>query len=377
MTKKRWPDLPAFAPPQATSATDRLTITGLRAWRLKEPVSGRRYTVVKLESRGGTIGFGEGAQIHGSDIAEAKTAVVGRRSTETEFIRHALDRIPAMEAAVTNAMLDLTSRSTNVPIYQFLGGPTRYKARVLAHLEGETDEALSAALLLSKALGFKAFAFPVPARDALWRMQVYVDAIRKRFETLKATGGADTDYVLDGRESLTPGDASFIATSLERSHLIFLDEPTTVLTNDALSRISDESVMPLGLGRNLHDVATFQNLLRWGCVDILRPSVGLNSIPKIRRMAAVAETHYVAVGPHHSGGPIGTLSAIHLAASLPNFYIQHVPQPAAEQDRAMRAELTSGNRETAVDGFAQLINKPGLGLDVNEQVLNKYSEETI
>ena len=43
----------------------------------------------------------------------------------------------------------------------------------------------------------------------------------------------------------------------------------------------------------------------------------------------------------------------------------------------MRAELTSGNRELAVDGFAPLINKPGLGLDVNEQALNKYSEEVV
>ena len=374
--RKRWPDLPAFAPPQALPA-DRLTITSMRGWRLKEPVSGRRYTVVKLQNQGGISGFGEGAQVHGSDIAEARSAVVGRRSTETEFIRHALDKTPAMEAAITNAMLDLTSRSAKVPIYQYLGGPTRYKARGLAHLEGETDDELVAALQRSKAQGFRVFSFPVPARDALWRMQTYVDVIRKRFEALRAAGGADTDYVIDGRETLTPGDASFIAKALERSHLIWLDEPTPVLTNDALSRISDESVMPMGLGRNIHDVTTFQNLLRWGCVDILRPSIGLNSINKIRRMAAVAEVHYVAVGPYHNGGPIGAASAINLAASLPNFYIQQIPQPAAEQDRRMRAELTSGNREVAVNGFLQLINKPGLGFDVNEQALNQYSEETI
>src|SRR2546421_1192266 len=265
----------------------------MRGWRVKEPVAGRRSTVVKLESRGGTSGFGEGAQVRGSDIAEARSAVVGRRSTDTEFIRHALEKIPAMEAAVTNAMLDLTSRSANVPIYQYLGGPTRYKARGLAHLEGETDDELVAALQQSKDRGFRAFSFPVPTRDALWRMQVYVDAIRKRFEALRAAGGEDTDYVIDGREMLTPGDASFIAKSLERSHLIWLDEPTSVLTNDALSRISDESVMPMGLGRGIHDITTFQNLLRWGCVDILRPSIGLNSMNKIRRMAAVAEVHYV------------------------------------------------------------------------------------
>jgi galactonate dehydratase len=159
--------------------------------------------------------------------------------------------------------------------------------------------------------------------------------------------------------------------------LLWFDEPTEVLTNDALSRISDETVMPLGLGRNVHDVATFQNLLRWGCVDILRPSMSLNSIRQIRRMAAVAETHYVAVGPYHTGGPITTVAAIHLAASLPNFFAQQVPLPSAEQDRAMREELTSGNVESAIDGFAPLINKPGWGIQVNEQALSKYSEEVL
>ena len=44
---KHWRGQAAFAPPGA--GDDRLAITSLRAWRLREPVSGRRYTVVKLE----------------------------------------------------------------------------------------------------------------------------------------------------------------------------------------------------------------------------------------------------------------------------------------------------------------------------------------
>ena len=47
-------------------------MTSLRAWRLREPVSQRRYTVVKLESRGGTAGYGEGGAAVGTDVAQAK-----------------------------------------------------------------------------------------------------------------------------------------------------------------------------------------------------------------------------------------------------------------------------------------------------------------
>jgi galactonate dehydratase len=372
---KHWRGQVAFAP--AAAADDRLAITSLRAWRVREPVSKRRYTVVKLESRGGTVGYGEGGAAVATDIAEAKAAIAGRRATDAEFIRHRLAGFPAMEAAVNNAMLDLAARAADVPVYQFLGGPTRFKARVVARVEGDDEEVLATAVRRGMEQGVRAFSFPIPARDAMWRMQAYTDAIRRRLDRLKAAAGAEADFVLDAGATLTPGDASFIATAFERNHLLWLDEPTDVLTNDALTRISDESVTPVGLGRRVHDVATFQNLLRWGCVDILRPSIGLNSIRQIRRMAAVAETHYVAVGPYHDGGPIGTVAAIHLAASLPNFFAQQMPQPLAEQDRAMRAELTFGNQESAVDGFAPLLNRPGLGIRVNEQALEKYSEEVL
>jgi galactonate dehydratase len=375
--RKLWADMPLFAPPAPQATSDRFAIAGMRAWRMREPVSGRSYTVVRVEGRGGVAGFGEGGPVRGIDLTEARAAVAGRLATDSEFIRHRLAGLPALEAAVNNAMLDLAARVTGVPLYQYLGGPTRYKVRVMAHLEGENENALVEAVQRGWQQGHRAFTLPLPGRDALWRMQAYVDQIRSRVERLKAAAGAGADFVLDANATLTPGDAGFIATALERSHLLWLDEPTEVLTSDALSKITEASVMPVGLGRKIHDVTSFQNLLRWGSVDILRPDIGLNSIPKIRRMAAVAETHYVAIGPYHAGGPIGTVAAIHLAASLPNFFIQQVPQPAAEADRTMRAEVTSGNRESAVEGYAQLLNKPGLGFQVNERALDQGSEERL
>jgi galactonate dehydratase len=269
------------------------------------------------------------------------------------------------------------ARSTATPIYQYLGGPTRFKARVLAHLEGSDENSLAAPLQRAMRQGFKAFTVPIPGRDAMWRMQAYVDSVRRRVEWLRGIAGPEADVVLDAGGGLTPGDAAFIATALEKDHLLWLDEPSDAFRNDTLSKITDESVMPLGLGRKFHNVTDFQNLLRWGCIDVLRPSAGLNSIAKIRRMAAVAETHYIAVAPYHDGGPIASVAAIHLAASLPNFFIQQIPMPASDRDAAMRAELTSGDQEVARDGFALLLNKPGLGIQVNEQALNKYSEETV
>jgi galactonate dehydratase len=94
-------------------------------------------------------------------------------------------------------------------------------------------------------------------------------------------------------------------------------------------------------------------------------------------MAAIAETHYVAVAPFHNGGPLATAFGIHLAAALPNFFIQQVPLPRSERDAAMRSELLGGVTEAGNDGFAPLVNQPGVGVHVNEPALAKYSEETV
>src|SRR4029079_14046466 len=102
-----------------------LKIVEFRAWRVKEAVSNRRYTVVRLQSQGGTSGYGEGGPALTGEIVSARAVVMDRRATESEFIRSALRKRPALEAAVNNAMLDLVSRAKNVPIYRYLGGPVR------------------------------------------------------------------------------------------------------------------------------------------------------------------------------------------------------------------------------------------------------------
>ena len=103
---------------------------------------------------------------------------------------------------------------------------------------------------------------------------------------------------------------------------------------------------------------------------MVRPDVSCHGLSQVRRISALAETYYVAIAPFHDGGPITTAAALHLAASLPNFFIQQVPFPAAEEDRRMRARLAGESLETVKDGFLQLPRGPGLGITVNEAALS-------
>ena len=348
-----------------------LAIATVRAWRLREPDSGRRYTIVRVASKTGVTGFGEGGPIKAADFADVRAALVDKRATALEFVRHRFAETPALEAAIGNALLDLSARVADVPLYQYLGGPVRFKTRMMARLAG--PEQAGAA----REIGYRAFTLRVPPRESLSRLQAWVDSVRGSLEDFKKAAGADAEVVLDGGGSLLPGDAAVVARALERAHPIWFDEPTGVLSRDALSHIVDESTLPLGLGRKIHDPAEFQNLLRMGCVDVIRPNLGLNSLHKVRRMAAIAETHYVAVAPFHDGGPLGTMLGIQLGASVSNFYVQETPIPASARDRAMRAEILGGAAERAQDGFAPLVNQPGLGIRVDDKALDRYSEETL
>ena len=349
-----------------------LDITDLRAWLLREPVSRRAYTVVQLSTKSGLKGYGECGEATGEDLETAKRFIIGTAATSHEAVRHGLGA-SRVQAAVNMAMLDLVGQFTKAPIYQVLGGPTRNRARALASLEGNSDDELRARLKERHAAGFRAFTIPLPPSPARNQGQAFAIAVVRRVETLRALA-EDADFVLDGAGSLTPGDAAVVAASVERFHLLWFDEPCRISNLAAVRKISDESATPLGFGRHIEEPGEVQDALREEVIDILRPDLARHGISQIRRMAALAETYYIAVAPHHHGGPVGTAAALHLAASLPNFFIQHIPTPDAEPDRRMRAELTGGSIEVVKDGFAALPAGPGLGMTIQEDALEKYKE---
>jgi galactonate dehydratase len=371
--------LAAFAPQAALAArpSPQVEIASLRTYRLREPVSGRTYTVLRLETRGGLAGYGECADITPRDLAAMLEAVRGKPATQFATVRYQLENAPAgLMAALNMAMLDVAGRSVNAPVYQVLGGPTRNKCRALAPLEGADDSALAASVRRAHDAGHRAFLVPAPAPAARNQGQAFVLAARKRLDTLREAAGAGADFVLDCGGALVPGDAASLATAFERYHLLWLEEPCPPLNLGALKKIAAENVTPLGIGRSIQQPSAFQDLLREEAIDILRPDISLNGISQIRQMAAIAESYYTAVAPYHNGGPVATAAAIQLAASLPNFFIQQIPFPQAEQDRKMRAEI-AGNMERIQDGFAVLPSAPGLGITVNEKALETYKERAL
>lgn len=350
-----------------------LAISGIQAFPVREPVSQRRYVVIKVETVSGPAGFGEGAHITPEDISHASDAIRSRQATEIEFIRKKLAPMPHVRAAVNMALLDIVGKSAKAPVFQILGGPTRHKVRVLTRLEGSDDQALAGACRQLREAGFRAFTVPLPVPVPRQKRSAVL-VIRRRLETLRAEAGEEIDFVLDGAGALGPGMAAGLSSELERFHLLWFDEPCAVSQRAALRKLAGRCVTPLGFGIDIRELRDFRDLLRDDAIDVFRPDFAVHGISEIRRMAAIAETQYLAVAPRHEGGPVATAAALHLAASLPNFFIQQIPLPQAERDRQMRAAITGADIETARDGFAALPSGPGLGITVDESVLGEWKD---
>src|SRR3984957_14839703 len=324
----------AQSPSPATIPTDPHLISEVRGFQMTS------YALLQVRTRSGLVGYGECNELSGSDLNAANQALAGRVASSYQ----ALDALvpPTVRGGLNIALLDILGKATQAPIYRLLGGPTRNKARAITRLSGASDEELQSDLKTQLAAGYRAFLVPI------------VPPAARRLQAM-SSAAPEADFALGARAQLTPGGAATLAAAVERLHPLWFDEPCPVSNLETIRKISEETVVPLGFGRTISDPGTFQDLLRQGLVDLLRPDLLVHGICGVRRLSAMAETYYVAVAPWHEGGAIAHAAALHAAASMPNFFIAQAP--------------LWGDGAVPKDGFFPLPTGPGLGIEVDEKTL--------
>jgi galactonate dehydratase len=332
-----------------------LAISEVRAFAAPESGTASSYIVLQVRTRSGVVGYGECTEFTGHDLKATNEAVTGRPASAYETLRASVPQ--NAQGAIDMALLDILGKATKAPVYRVLGGPTRTKARAIVRLAGTSDVELQKDLLQQLSAGFAAFLVPIPMPEARNQGSAYIHAGVARFKAMRATA-PNADFAFECGDRLTPSDSASFAAAVESMHPLWLDAPCPVSNLSTLHKIADETVVPLGFGRDIGSPGTFQDLLRDGLVDLLRPNVVTHGISGIRRLAAMAETYYVAVAPWHAAGPISTAAALHAAASIPNFFIVQLPNSGA-------------GSATARDGFFELPKGPGLGVDVDEKTLTR------
>jgi galactonate dehydratase len=342
-------------PVAATIPTGSHAISDVRAYAVPLSGTGSAYVVMQFRTQSGLTGYGECKELSGADLKATSEAVLGRSASAYEALRPLVPR--NAQAALDMALLDILGKATKAPVYRVLGGPTRNKARAIVRLAGNSNEELQRDLQKQLALGFAAFLVPIPTPEARNQGSAYIHAGLERFKAMRAAA-PHADFAFACSDQLTPSDTASLAAAVESMHPLWFDAPCPVSNLATLHKIADETVVPLGFGRDIENPGTFQDLLRDGLVDLLRPNLLIHGISGVRRLAAMAETYYVAVSPWHNGGPLATAAALHVAASIPNFFIVELPNTGAAS-------------VTPHDGFCALPKGPGLGVDVDEKELER------
>ena len=155
------------------------------------------------------------------------------------------------------------------------------------------------------------------------------------------------------------------------------EEPTPPENLAALKKVAD-AIAPLGIpiatGERLHTPFEYRELFELQAADIIQTDIThFGGILNTKKLAAWANAYYMLIAPHNVGGPVSTAAALHLAASTPNFKIQEYFNDFAE---AYVKDAATGLPEV-VDGYFALPEGPGLGLTLNEDVIEAHPQRDV
>ena len=122
--------------------------------------------------------------------------------------------------------------------------------------------------------------------------------------------------------------------------------------------------VPLATGECLYGRFEFLDLLAARGADIIQPDVCVcGGLLEMRKIAAIAEAHYVTVAPHNPMGPLATAVSAHFALATPNFKVLEYVLPSAATRSRFDGVLLPA------DGYLQVSERPGFGIEVDEAAL--------
>jgi galactonate dehydratase len=159
-----------------------------------------------------------------------------------------------------------------------------------------------------------------------------------------------------------------MARELEPYNPMFLEEPLRPENADAIANLARQMRIPLAGGECNYTKFEFRDLLALQALDIIQPDVCLTGgLLEMKKIAAMAEAFYVTVAPHNPMGPLATAINVHFAASTPNFLIlEYRPDDESPRKDLLKEPLM------VKQGYIPVPDKPGFGVELNEEALKHY-----
>ena len=353
-----------------------------------EPLLIDRYLFVKIYTDEGLTGLGESGawgflEASKSAIDQFSRYLLGKNPLNIEHHWQCMYRfshfrgaaIMGAISALDIALWDIAGKYFGVPSYQLLGGKTRDKARVYYHVFGNTKQKLIDGIIDAKAQGFTAVGHLTPFLDESREIpyfKTHADMINDAIDTVRSyreAVGNSVDLCIEIHRKLNPAEAVVLARGIEQFHPLFYEDPILPDNFDAMGLVAERISIPIATGERFHSIHEFDMLLKRGAVQYVRPDVCLaGGISHSKKIAALAEANYVNVVPHNPLSPVSTAACIQLAACIPNFAIQELPNG---ENIPPKSEIVKSSL-LVEDGFIIIPDSPGIGVELYEDAAEKY-----
>ena len=349
-----------------------------------------RWLFLKIETDAGICGWGE-------PVIEGKTATVAAAVREFEeylvgkdplkiedhwqvmyrgyFYRGGPEAMSAI-SGIDQALWDIKGKFYNMPVYEMLGGSCRDKLRVYSWIGGDRPDDVVTAAREKISQGFDAI--KMNATEELHYVDSYarIQQVLDRLEALRDAFGYSLDIAVDFHGRVHKPMAKMLAKELDKYKLFFIEEPVLPQNNEVLREIAAHTAAPIATGERMFSRWDFKNLLRDGYADILQPDLShAGGISECKKIAAMAEAYDVAVAPHCPLGPIALSACVQLDFCTPNAVIQEQSIGIHyNQGNDVLDYLKDPSVFTYHAGFIGIPEKPGLGIDIDEEKVIEASK---
>ena len=323
----------------------------------------RNWLFVKVETDEGIAGVGEGSgwpRVVQTAVEDLKPLLIGQDPRRIEQIwqrlmmtmmGHGMTGVGGAGAmsAIEMACWDILGKKLGVPVCDLLGGRIRERIWVYSH-----------ANMPERALELKAQGYTAIKTGNREQPVATVKALREAV-------GDEVDLCIDvhGPPWYTVPDAIRVGQQLEEYDLLFYEDPVPPENLDGLAQVAGSINVPLACGERYATIYGFRELIEREIADVIQPDTGrAGGLLQMKKLAAMAESHHIMVAPHDGSlGPVAEAAAVHLLATIPNFLIlEHL-----SQDVLWRYEVAT--ELPVVDGHIEVPNKPGLGVEIDENAI--------
>ncbi|MCL2879499.1 MAG: bifunctional D-altronate/D-mannonate dehydratase [Treponema sp.] len=287
-------------------------------------------------------------------------------------------------SGVDIALWDIKGKMANMPVYDLLGGKSREAARVYCHAKGNTLEEILESIqrYLEQKVRYiriqwggyggiaKNLNTPAGAPEGVYICpdQYAINTV-KMFDYIRGKIGFDVELLHDVHERIPPIEAIRLAKQLEQYRLFFLEDVLSPEQGDYMRILRSQCAIPIANGELYNNPKEWDFLISERLIDFIRVHISqIGGITPARKLAVLCEAFGVRTAWHGPGdvSPVGHAANIHLDLVCHNFGIQEW-----SGFNEIAEEIFPGC-PTLKNGYVYANGKPGLGIDINEELAAKY-----